>query len=537
MAASKVFVIHGRDLSALAELLKFLRSLNIEPVQWSSAQDFSGRNFALNFEIFDSGIKAVDCCVVLLTPEDFSILADDLGQEAFRIQPRPNVIFEFGYALGHLGPQKTIPVLIGNTLNISDLHGVNFCKLSNAVEDRQKLRDALSRGGCVLPGSGSDYLNARIGGDFAAVLDEADQRAKSLPRPPAQATFTKLERGVYNEYVADASIGCDNHLSPLELEKELEEQIATSVGIDLKFNYIGISGARNWLNLTEHPQYERRDVRDLIEKSTDEIVTAIKKDTSKIDIVCLGSGDGKSEEAILFKCKEESILNCYYYMDVSFPLLHRTAHHLSMLSWFNRTPAKAIYADFTRLRNYRDIYLYDDTANLFILIGFTLGNYKESELLGKISEGMLVGDWLLFDVRNHPLASIDNYRNFTEIEKGQLGIQYRHALNNKFALGALEAISDITFDVVKDNFSQELSTKFTSVPQALNIVTTVNIPKTSRFLYRGQRRRFPRQTIECAFTTLYNQQSLLNWLKERDFSVAWSKTFGSKSVVLVRKTK
>lgn len=224
-------------------------------------------------------------------------------------------------------------------------------------------------------------------------------------------------------------------------------------------------------------------------------------------------------------------------MDISFELLQRAVSHITELSWLQeKTKIKSIHGDFTQLLNYKKVYQYDDTLNIFCLLGFTFGNYKEAELLGKIREGMLTGDYLLFDVRLHKLGPLQkNVNKLSQAEKAALGINYHHSLNNKFAFGGLESVSNLDFDEVQNDFCVDVCRKYTSVSNSVNIVTTLKIPKGKKIILRKKSKKLDSKMVNLAFTTLYDYNSLIAWFDDQEMDVIWEKESAAKAIFLVRK--
>ena len=114
---SNVFVVHGRNLRAAKALFEFLRALGLHPIEWARAVKATGHGSPHVGEVLDAGFALCQAVVVLMTPDDvgyvrerFFYSNDDPPEEAMpRGQPRLNVIFEAGMALGRF-PERTIIV-------------------------------------------------------------------------------------------------------------------------------------------------------------------------------------------------------------------------------------------------------------------------------------------------------------------------------------------------------------------------------------------------------------------------------------------
>lgn len=166
----KVFVVHGRDEDRRRAMYAFLRSLGLQPLEWSSAVRESGSASPYIGQVLDAAFAAVRAVVVLLTPDDLVRLRDDLlkrsdppFEKRLTGQARPNVLFEAGLAFGR-HPDQTVLVEIGDMRPFSDVAGRHVVRLNNSAEARTDLANRLSAAGCDVDLSGKDWLSE---GDFS----------------------------------------------------------------------------------------------------------------------------------------------------------------------------------------------------------------------------------------------------------------------------------------------------------------------------------------------------------------------------------
>jgi len=104
--ARKVFVVHGRNEQARDEMFQFLRSIGLQPIEWSQAVRLTGKGSPYIGEVLDVAFDEAQAVVVLMTPDEIAYLrseyasgeSDSETQPA--AQPRPNVLFEAGIATG-----------------------------------------------------------------------------------------------------------------------------------------------------------------------------------------------------------------------------------------------------------------------------------------------------------------------------------------------------------------------------------------------------------------------------------------------------
>jgi predicted nucleotide-binding protein len=89
---------------------------------------------------------------------------DGAAEKQLRGQPRPNVLFEAGLALGR-HPDKTVLVEVGKLRKFSDIAGRHVVRLSNEYAKRNDLANRLEKLGCMVDKQGTDWTKA---GDFNA---------------------------------------------------------------------------------------------------------------------------------------------------------------------------------------------------------------------------------------------------------------------------------------------------------------------------------------------------------------------------------
>lgn len=160
----KVFVIHGRNELARRGLFDFLRSIGLEPIEWSHAIELTGRGSPYIGEILDTAFKSAQAIVVLQTPDDVAYLHESLtfpGDPECepQMQPRANVLFEAGMAIGK-DENRTIIVNLGHVKLYSDIHGRHTVRLDGTITQRQNLANRLRTAGCAVNLTGTDWHTA-----------------------------------------------------------------------------------------------------------------------------------------------------------------------------------------------------------------------------------------------------------------------------------------------------------------------------------------------------------------------------------------
>lgn len=157
----KVFVIHGRNDPARKGLFTFLRSIGLEPIEWSEAIRMTGQGSPYIGDVLNVAFGAAQAVVVLQTPDDVAHLHESLThlddpETNPQMQPRPNVLFEAGMALAR-DADRTIIVELGEIKTFSDIHGRHVVRLDNSTTKRQEFAQRLETAGCAANLAGTDW--------------------------------------------------------------------------------------------------------------------------------------------------------------------------------------------------------------------------------------------------------------------------------------------------------------------------------------------------------------------------------------------
>ena len=168
-----VFVVHGRNERARKALFSFLRSVDLNPMQWSEAIQRAGKGSPFIGEVLDVAFAQAQAIIILMTGDDEAQLRMDFrgaNEPSYETdltpQARPNVIFEAGMAFGR-DAERTIIVQMGPTRPISDLSGRHIVNINNTPERRQDLISRLLTAGCAAKTVGNDWLSE---GDFSVAI-------------------------------------------------------------------------------------------------------------------------------------------------------------------------------------------------------------------------------------------------------------------------------------------------------------------------------------------------------------------------------
>lgn len=146
-----MFVVHGRDKKLNEDMYLFLASIGIVPMEWNHAIKAAKGGANPNVgDVIHQAMETVQGVMVLFSPDEEAKLKPKFVTETDRKrhahekgdQPRTNVIFEAGLALG-AHSKKTILVQVGHIRDISDIAGKHIVHLSNSVSSRKHLADRL----------------------------------------------------------------------------------------------------------------------------------------------------------------------------------------------------------------------------------------------------------------------------------------------------------------------------------------------------------------------------------------------------------
>ena len=159
-----VFVIHGRNARANEAVFAFLRALDLNPIEWSEARSMTKKGSPYIGEILDTAFNSAQAIVVLQTPDDVAYLHESLThpedpETQAQMQPRANVLFEAGMALGR-DEDRVIIVELGKVKVFSDIHGRHSVRLDNDIKNRQELANRLRDAGCLVKTTGTSWHEA-----------------------------------------------------------------------------------------------------------------------------------------------------------------------------------------------------------------------------------------------------------------------------------------------------------------------------------------------------------------------------------------
>jgi predicted nucleotide-binding protein len=177
----KVFIIHGRNVTARKAVEQFVRSLKLDPIDFDELAADMGAAFV--GEIVREGLNRAQGIIALFTPDEVAFLrpeyhqSHDSDEDKQRWQARSNVIFEAGMAYGSASERTILAVLGGQAKLFSDVRGMHLTYLSNTQDARKRLRQKLIGAKCDVDLRSDAWLDPSVSGDFdACVLPEVSTR-------------------------------------------------------------------------------------------------------------------------------------------------------------------------------------------------------------------------------------------------------------------------------------------------------------------------------------------------------------------------
>jgi predicted nucleotide-binding protein len=166
-----VFVVHGRNTELRQSIFTYLKALGLNPMEWDQAIAATGKGSPYIGEILDAAFAQASAIVVLATGDDEARLMkrfinpeDPKYEGDLTPQPRPNVLFEAGLAMGR-NQTGTILVEVGNLRPWSDIAGRHVTHLNNSRHSREELANKLRIAGCDVDLSGTEWLTVGNFGD------------------------------------------------------------------------------------------------------------------------------------------------------------------------------------------------------------------------------------------------------------------------------------------------------------------------------------------------------------------------------------
>lgn len=433
-----------------------------------------------------------DYAVFILTPSSKHNIENKSGT----FLATENLVFEIGFFISILGKEKVaictqnppgvkIPeYLIGlNTIDFSILNNENKHDLNHVVY------------GVV----------HKINQQFSIINDH--ERELEPPLSFGDTRFTDI--------IVDSAFQTTDRKG---LSQEIQQAVNSNRVFPTKLFYATEEGAAAWLELTGSNEYDFFGSSiSFLRKHSNEISTNINNAMGNLtpDIISLGSGDGK-KDAILLEEFQKTLPNhrekekiTYFPIDFSYYLITETINKISKTIPSDKYRIKPIVGDMIDLHSFKCIYNHYENPNLFMILGNTIGNNDERQILDTLKCATSPGHMILIEVNT-------NIKGIEDTAKNDF-IGTKSNLKHIFA-----PLSLLEYEYKEENFSSKLSNSLSSCPGAKSIETYYKINN--------------QKNIRISVNHRYNFEKFKNWIGESlSCEPIWSREENNVGMILLKK--
>lgn len=408
----RVFVGSSKESIDVVYALNELLSEDAEIIPWKHADFELSKTFVENIE---KELNKSDFGIFIFTGDDQIISRNNSS-----LGVRDNVIFEFGLFTGVLGRERTYIVT-------PDTYGTDIKVLS----------DMLGVTVGIYPNSNPD-IKVALGNTASKIrklIKKYDLR-KNKSSDVSHRIRNVIPRGgtEYIDILADAALFVGEHRN--EYSKELKRRLKNKEIVPMKYLYRTEQASNHWLNICKKESYLfYKNSMAILNSKVDDIVDAIINciGENEIDFISIGSGDGNKDNILLrgfIKKLKDNEYIYYYPVDISDTLIEAAVKNSAGRGISkNKLKMKALLADFNQLVQLQKFYEERTEYNVFSVLGNTIGNADESDLIKSISDSMLPGDVVLIEINigsidlNDPLLRTEDNMKHDFAPLASLGIQ------------------------------------------------------------------------------------------------------------------
>lgn len=409
----RVFVGSSKEALDTVYALQELLQDDAEVVPWRHADFELSKTFIENIEL---ELEKSDFGVFVFSGDD-----EIISRGESKLGVRDNVLLEFGLFSGALGRSRTFivaPSEYGRDIKISsDLLGITVATYN----------------------SNSGDIKTALGSAATSIRNAVKKNKKRIGRK--QGNYHRvdgvLSRGSteYINIVADAALFVGDHRH--EYSKELTRRLKNKEIIPMKYLYRTEQASNHWLNICKKGSYHfYKNSLSLLRSKSKAIASAIVKciGDNEIDLISLGSGNGEKDNILIrefTKGMKNDEYIYYYPVDISDTLIEEAVKN-STGKGINKSRIKtrALLADFNQLLELQKVYEERPANNVFSVLGNTIGNSDEADLISSIADSMLTGDVVMIeinvgegDVNDKMLRELDNlHHDFAPL--ASLGIPF-----------------------------------------------------------------------------------------------------------------
>jgi hypothetical protein len=383
------------------EAVEFVNGLQLNLWKKAQIRPWNQVDYRLSRDVLDKlekELSRADFAAFVFAPDDVLTIRGDTVNTT-----RDNVLFELGFFMGGLGRDRVFivyPIGMEEKLHLPiDLHGLTVAEYPHDDFDPKEANAQL------VMGTASTRIHdaMRRLGPVARPTSASQRRIASVLGRGDTSSITTL---------ADAAIHVEDcrHNYPDELKRRLRNNEL----LPTKFLYWTTEGSSHWIRVCERESYVfYKSSLGLIKEKANEIANQVVQATrtAAVDFISLGSGDGEKDNYLL-KALEgrltDDSLVYYYPIDISDALIVRAIPR-AMGSGLVRSKfrCKALLADFRHLQILQKFYEERPAKNIFSVLGNTIGNADEAEIIRALSDAMLPGDLLLIEFNTSPADERD----------------------------------------------------------------------------------------------------------------------------------
>jgi len=286
-----------------------------------------------------------------------------------------------------------------------------------------------------------------------------------------------------------------NKETDIDIYSQFMESIEKDKSINSKFLYWTLRGTKEYLTLCKDPKYLLSKIaHDLLKENFPKIYPIINSDKNLLHIVDLGVGDGQEINIILNSLISDSditndtkiycslIDSSYHMLRVAVNIIDEA--NLSNRRYKENVEIVAINCDLRDLHLYKGTLKFTYGSRLFCLLGGTLGNFCEKEVIEPIEKEMSDMDFFLLGV--------DLIGNRTD---EQIISAYDNIIDKKFVFNPL---AEIGYNFEQSNFVFEIKNDVSEVGKAKTVI--------ARCLVGGQ-------NIQMGKSTKYTLKEIKDYLQ------------------------
>lgn len=343
----------------------------VNVVQWSSLVSAPSHS---SLDALGRALDEADFALFVLCKESFASGGERRGPS------RDNVLFELGLSIGRLGLDRVF-VLVPRESRSEEFLPSDLLGVTTVYHDLETGGRAVSR--------------------LARQLQD-EMRARSRLALPGEVHDAERGNVDHLDLFADAAVELAG--SRERYADEVRRSVRWGEGVPAKFRFANADGGRYWLRLCRDisNSYFRHSSQALRRRASRLMKTACEASgTGAIDLISLGCGDG-SKDAVLLKALAGSLTDdeyLYYYpVEISDALLVEALRHITGRGFVrSRLKCKPILGDFTNLQAFSSVIDYRPNANLFSILGNTIGSFDEQAILSSLERVLKPGDLVLIE--------------------------------------------------------------------------------------------------------------------------------------------